>query len=162
MGGGEGSYLDGAPSAQPPHSAAEAGWGWGGGLALHSPLQLSPLRSGSVTEVLGLHGLPRGPPPQPPSKNGEWVGEGKQFQGLILEVRIPRPPQVWGGRGDTCEVLPGVLGGGEEGQRGPSTLAAPQPTPNPLPRPNPGRCLTAPDPSLHPHSTLSPQEVIKM
>ena len=32
----------------------------------------------------------------------------------------------------------------------------------PPPLPQSGGCLTAPDPSLHPHSTLSPQEVIKM
>lgn len=64
------------PSAQPPHSAA--------GVALHSTLQPSPLPSGSVTEVLGLHQLPRGsPPPHPLPQNGESVWEGKQFQGLM-------------------------------------------------------------------------------
>lgn len=61
-----------------------------------------------------------------------------------------------GGRGNTCGgALFGVLGGAEEGAKEPSAHTAPREQP---PRPGPDSTGLLPPP----HSTLSPQEVIKM
>lgn len=80
----------------PPQRSASSFCSGGGGGGTGSPLYPStqPPTIRLCDRSPGASRAAQRFPPQPPSQNGEWVWEGKQFQGLILEGRIPCPPQV--------------------------------------------------------------------
>ena len=159
---------------EPPQRSAASFCSRGGGGLSTLPFNPTPVIRLCDISPGASPAAQRSPPnPHPHPRMASQCGRASSFRGLCLIVNhtgrkntssSSLPPQVWGGRGDTCEVLLGVLGGGEEGQREPSTLTAPQPTPTPSPAPIrgvPDSTRPLPPPPLNPESPRSYKNVEK-